>query len=538
MGVKSPTFYEKNEKKSFKVSFDYNMRNKGLDDFDEVYFNLLSVSNVDINNVTFQINLPKDVDFGKYQPHIYLGAVATSNEITDFKIVNNSIVSTKAFIVKGSDSTGSPEALTFRQLLPKGYLNIEIPNRVMPTIVLVVAIGLSLIVLILKIKNKHDKLIVPVQLEMPEMLPSEAEAIYKRKVTKKSLGATIIYLASKGYLCIETEGEDNEPQRLRKLKDLPPKAEHYLKKAFDSLFKNGDVVDIEAFDNSTMYSNIVNHKCNVEDRIKENYYTESSKKLSIISKVLSIVSIIIVSILTMFIFREVVDNLFMPNDAMNILATLFILVIFEVFRIVLTKNKSSWVLITVLGIVFGIPLSIAFVVCLMSVAPYGGLTRVIISYILVLTMYYLPTLKKYTPETEKKLSTLIGVRNYINKVEKLQLELLVSQNPNIYFDILPFAYVLGVSDKWIEAFEDINIECPDWIVGVGYVPMLRVRSFSNVCNRLGNRTAGYMSHQRLQNTIRNSKNSWSGRSGGSSRGGSSGGGFSGGGGGGASFGFR
>jgi uncharacterized membrane protein YgcG len=287
-----------------------------------------------------------------------------------------------------------------------------------------------------------------------------------------------------------------------------------------------------------MYSNIVNHKCNVEDRIKENYYTESSKKLSIISKVLSIVSIIIVSILTMFIFREVVDNLFMPNDAMNILATLFILGIFEVFRIVLTKNKSSWVLMTVLGIVFGIPLSIAFVVCLMSVAPYGGLVRVIISYILVLTMYYLPTLKKYTPETEKKLSTLIGVRNYINKVEKLQLELLVSQNPNIYFDILPFAYVLGVSDKWIEAFEDINIECPDWIVGVGYVPMLRVRSFSNVCNRIGNRTAGYMSHQRLQNTIRNSRNSWSGRSGGSSRGGSSGGGFSGGGGGGASFGAR
>jgi len=39
---------------------------------------------------------------------------------------------------------------------------------------------------------------------------------------------------------------------------------------------------------------------------------------------------------------------------------------------------------------------------------------------------------------------------------------MVMENPKYFYDILPYAYVLDVSDKWIERFETITLQEPDW----------------------------------------------------------------------------
>ncbi len=51
--------------------------------------------------------------------------------------------------------------------------------------------------------------------------------------------------------------------------------------------------------------------------------------------------------------------------------------------------------------------------------------------------------------------------------EKDRLEMLVHDNPKYFYNILPFAYVLGVSDKWVNKFENIAIEPPEWYSGHG-----------------------------------------------------------------------
>lgn len=50
-----------------------------------------------------------------------------------------------------------------------------------------------------------------------------------------------------------------------------------------------------------------------------------------------------------------------------------------------------------------------------------------------------------------------GFRNFLETAEKEKIEMLVEENPNYFYDILPYAYVLGVSKKWIEKFENIPI---------------------------------------------------------------------------------
>ena len=44
------------------------------------------------------------------------------------------------------------------------------------------------------------------------------------------------------------------------------------------------------------------------------------------------------------------------------------------------------------------------------------------------------------------------IDKFIETAEKQKLESMVMDNPTYFYDILPFTYALGVSDKWIEKF--------------------------------------------------------------------------------------
>ena len=58
---------------------------------------------------------------------------------------------------------------------------------------------------------------------------------------------------------------------------------------------------------------------------------------------------------------------------------------------------------------------------------------------------------------EMIIAKVSGFRDYLDKVEKDKLNTLVEENPNYFYDILPYTYVLNISKKWIDTFEKKNI---------------------------------------------------------------------------------
>ena len=52
---------------------------------------------------------------------------------------------------------------------------------------------------------------------------------------------------------------------------------------------------------------------------------------------------------------------------------------------------------------------------------------------------------------------VMGFRNYLITAEKNQLDVMVDENPNYFYDILPYTYVLNISDKWISIFGKNNV---------------------------------------------------------------------------------
>ena len=138
--------------------------------------------------------------------------------------------------------------------------------------------------------------------------------------------------------------------------------------------------------------------------------------------------------------------------------------------------------------------------------------------VMILVIKYLPKRTKYGNEMLGKLK---GFKNFLETVEKEKLESLVMDNPNYFYDILPYTYVLGVSDKWIKKFESISLQAPSWYDSSN---SFDISSFNRFINSTMTSAQGAM-------TSSPSSSSGGSSSGGSSGGGSSGGGSGGGGGG-------
>lgn len=82
----------------------------------------------------------------------------------------------------------------------------------------------------------------------------------------------------------------------------------------------------------------------------------------------------------------------------------------------------------------------------------------LISFIAIfITGLFTIIMEKKTDYGEIIHAKVLGFKNYLNIAQKDELDTMVEKNSNYFYDILPYAYVLGVSDKWIKNFEKNNL---------------------------------------------------------------------------------
>ena len=139
---------------------------------------------------------------------------------------------------------------------------------------------------------------------------------------------------------------------------------------------------------------------------------------------------------------------------------------------------------------------------------------------MIICSKYLP---KRTPYGNDILGKLKGFKNFLETAEKDKLEAMVIKDPTYFYNILPYTYVLGVSDKWINKFEAISLQSPSWYDSPSGFDTVTFGRFMNTTMKSANSSMSSSP----------SRSSGGGSSGGGSSGGGSSGGGSGGGGGGS-----
>ena len=519
---------------TYQISYTYNIGNDKLKDADEFYLNLIGNQwDTNINKLTFTITMPKDFDTDKIG--FSVGKYGKSGILDDgyfnYSVKNNVITGTY-------NKTLPPNnGFTVRITLPEGYFEKQ---KLKITVFDFIAICLPIIFLIIAIfewekYGKDEKPVETVEFNPPDNMNSlDVAYAYKGKANSNDVVSLLIYLANKGYIKIKVEETGSKLLKSKSYKIIEVKKydgnDENERLFLERLFKNGTIYRTE---NNNVF------RCVTKSDLEESFYktvneiidneNTSELKNKIFEKgVWNRAKIIILSLLVILTMSigPLLNGISIKTTVIANLVLIVITMLFYLFALSSkfnnTRNKN---IIIAFVISFFTIFYFVFVLLYVIVSEIIinmnklGLIELGIQVIsLIFIMILVTLMKRRTKYGTEVLGRILGFKTFLKTAEKEKLETLVNQDPEYFYNILPYAYVLGVSDEWIKNFETISLMPPEWYVGNN--SYYDYHAFSNTYNYLMRTSANAMTSRP------SSSGSYSSFSGGSFSGG---GGFSGGG---------
>ncbi len=328
-----------------------------------------------------------------------------------------------------------------------------------------VIIGAVLILVLVGAKflffNKNT--ITPViNFEAPnKMDPLMMGKLIDNKVDNSDITSLIYYFADKGWLKIAFEENDKEPTLIRTVKNLPDECTDYEKLTFNKLFSIGYAVRPSDLKNR-FYTVIPQITAMVNAKTKNLY----SKKSFIAAAVFAVLGGLLLGITPLCLALAQISPLY---SITSLLVNLIVVIpAFVFFGLALAVKYNSLKLsvgaqvLRYLGIAVLCAIA-SLVYCLLVPSNIIALpAKILLCAVFTATTITSVILVSRTKEYVSKLNDIIGFKNFIKLAEKNQLELMLEDDPQLYYHILPYAQVLGVSGIWEEKFKDITIQPPDW----------------------------------------------------------------------------
>lgn len=378
----------------------------------------------------------------------------------------------------------------------------------------------ALAILAVALTNSNDPLSPPVEFYPPENLnPSEVGYIIDGQVDGRDVTTLIYYWAAHGHLSIEMTSKSGF--KLHKLNPLESTHAPYEFKMYTDLWALGDEDSVSSGQlESAFYTTIGETQRAVKstfsgDRAIENKTFGTFTFLGgCLTPILG--SILIILSATLSIFTQSI-----PLSATVLLIGCFVLFISASNAYKLRRKQKAGK--RILRVVFWLAIYALCISAFMSgfagsiLATASALITVVS---LLLSATAAPFMQKKTGFGRYILERCLGFKNFLETAEKSRLELLLADDPEYYYKILPYAHVLGVSKIWEKKFDGLLTQPPSWYYGDGVSTNIGSFGMLMAMNSLS----------RSMTSIPASSSSGSGSGSGFSGGGSfGGGGFSGGG---------
>lgn len=450
--------------KQYIIKYNYNIGKDPIKDYDEFYFNIIGNEwDTIINNVTFSITMPKEFDTSK---------VGFSSGNDSFENNSNILYTINDNKIEGKYEgvLGVSTALTIRCILPEGYfVNANIKTNIIYSIMYVIPLLFLIISIFLWFKFGRDEKIEETSTYYPPEGFNSLEIgyLYKGRAETQDVVSLLLYLANKGYIKILKLDEKSKDFKIVKLKDYDGNNENE-KLFLDGLFANttNEVTSLDLKNN--FYITINKILANVNS--KENKYKifEKSASSKLIFVILMIIAtFIIITIPPIFSYGDT-SLLIFAILCPGLGFTLMFAFLFTTNKTIYIngKVKNSSLAVKIFGIVWGlmfggIPFAIMVLPSLLQDVTY--LIGYIIGVICVLGMTICLTfLPKRTPYGNEILSKIKGFKKYLEMSSKEELEIILNQNPTYFYELLPYSYVLGVSNEWTKKFENMVCKAPIW----------------------------------------------------------------------------
>lgn len=414
-----------------------------------------------------------------------------------------------SLVIKTNDAIEAAEEFIVHIPLKASYFTRSWGFYSLLAVLLSVAM-LVVVCLIRFVVFRKSDLVIPVNFYPPKgMNSAEAGYVVDLQVSDTDITSLIFYWADRGYLKIH---EIDKEYSFEKIRDADGLMADYEQKLFNRMFSYG----IEGFVNKKQLRSFYRDVKTAKKSIQKKYTGEKNLALKSAEGMRKFFSN--VSLLPLFFYMilsnyETYQELFSVFISCIIMVPMFIMAQRMIRS--MTDQNAGEVRSKMIVVVDSF-----FVLLFLSISVIASRAQLnimfFISALSCLVMLVLSKgIHKDTKYRETLLAPLLGFKDFIKLVEKDKLEMLLEEDPEYYYHVLPFAQVLHVSNIWINKFKDIAIPQPEWYVG----ERLDMRDFSYVIRNI---------ERDLNQSVSKPKSSGSSFS---SSGGSSSGGYSGGGGG-------
>lgn len=463
-------------------SYTYKYKIKKDKENDDIYIIEIDNNfNNDINKLDFILTYPSS--FNKNNLTFYLNGKKVK-DIT-YKINNQELTGSISNLKKDD-----------KLLVIVDYGKIYVNSLTIITIV--ISILLSLFSYILwRIYGKDVKYTIEFEKNIPSKLNTiDVSLIEKGYLNNENAIYLLLDLANRGYLKISEE--ENNEFTITRNKDYD--GSNYKEASFiRALFRKNMTVNISEYiealnkESKTPYQKELDKKItkdNIKYRLiraiknvmsisksneeKNKYFeTKSNNKKTYLLFSITIILVLITSIP----FIEINKLYLLPISVLFSSISLFILI--NIVENVDLKKKNNKITILLL---------FAIIALIVLLTPSFKQNRIyFIAFLIgIMAVTFILFLYKYMPKRTihgtRLYSKIEGLKKYLNEVSDKELKLVLKDNPNYLYDILPYSYILGIESVIFNKLKKLNIEEPKWYK----IDNFTYRKLFNSINRLIN----------------------------------------------------
>ena len=438
--------------RTYILKYTYNVGSDPLKDNDLFYFfffNFMDETKLNINKISFTITMPKEFDSSNLT---FLSGVQELSNGGNLKYTVNRNTINGTYEFDSQQLATLSVALT----LPEKYFTVDEKSYSPYYLIIAISLGFVFIVFILWLIFGRDKTVVDTVEFYPPGGYNSAEAafLYYGRVDIKAVVSLLFYLAYKGYLKID-EIKGSFPFynnfKITKLKEYDGNNEEE-KIFFDGLFSSKDVVTYKEL-HSTFYYTVrkILKGFNNRRNKKKLYYKKALTARKIIMPMIIILTIL--SIVKIFI-----DGNISPYISLTAIVFLLFGIIFPINILMYKNTRFTKTVISIWILTVGLVPFIVGICPIVFSKPIYAITFIIVFISILALLVFRKLILKRTPESIDALGKIKGFRKFLKTAEKEQLDALVEKDPEYFYNILPYTYALGISNKWVKRFEGLGME--------------------------------------------------------------------------------
>ena len=486
--------------KTYTITYQYDMGNDPFDGYDEFIFHAYGdYWGTRINNASLEITMPKNFDENSIK---FFNDKNRNNDITS--IVDYYVLDNKIFANVDSDYD-LRKSLTIDVLLPEGYFVNESNNYGFISLIMCISIVIISIIVFMKwLRYGKDNRIESDNLEFnpPEGLDAASIGYIYKKESGVKLAISIIFeLASKGFIRIdETEDKkvktitnlcpidiDSEIKRkvvISKIKDARSAKD---KKLMEELFSGNKT-------NVTIKENIKGFYSNCNNLISKGYIKIESDSIGNYteSQLLDLENSLRAKAFNgkpnMTSNEKIVFDKLFENGNVNVLSE--DKTFYQVFSELSNNLKNelddkindiiSYKNMAITSILFFIS-TVYFIFAFSIVEDLNPNYKVVYIFAfisIIITFIMVAIMDRKSDYGENLYAKIEGFKKYIEITEKDKIDSLSKERPNYFYEILPYAYVLGVSKTWVGKYENV----PKSIYEMGNFDYCDMNSYVSLSN--------------------------------------------------------